>query len=144
MKSIAEKVQETMQKCIHFNGVMNQKCKAGVEYRQLFGSEPGWGKHLCCLNDSQSPVWCDKASMPTQEQAEAIVADREARFQRVMTALVAAADDAERRGLKKGNGGYGRIKCPNCPDGTLSYSVASINGHMHGQCSTPHCASWMQ
>lgn len=60
-----------------------------------------------------------------------------------LAALKAVSVDAKERGLKKGSGGHGEIKCPNCP-GTIRYSVASVNGHIWACCSTPNCVRWIQ
>lgn len=61
----------------------------------------------------------------------------------MLLAMSACHDDAKKRGIKKGHGGSGEIECPVCK-GKLRYSVASINGHMWGSCSTEGCARWMQ
>ncbi len=59
-------------------------------------------------------------------------------------AYVAAKKDAEEHGLGKGNSGKGHIQCPVCTTGTLHYSVASLNGHMHATCDTKGCVSWLE
>jgi hypothetical protein len=38
----------------------------------------------------------------------------------------------------------GQMKCPCCEGGTLGFSVAGYNGHIHARCSTPGCANWME
>jgi hypothetical protein len=40
-------------------------------------------------------------------------------------------------------GDGGRIDCPVC-GGTVSWSRARRNGHLHAACSTPHCFAVMQ
>ena len=47
------------------------------------------------------------------------------------------------RGFGKGNGGSGVMECPKCGD-KLHFSVASLNGHVWGKCTTKGCLSWMQ
>ncbi len=37
----------------------------------------------------------------------------------------------------------GTIECPICK-GKLHYTVASLNGHVHGKCETENCLSWME
>jgi hypothetical protein len=64
-------------------------------------------------------------------------------IQEFLRAVKAAKDHAKTVGLKKGHGGIGETKCPNC-EGTIKYSVASVNGHMWGSCSTEGCAKWME
>lgn len=41
------------------------------------------------------------------------------------------------------SGVSGFIKCPKCGS-KLNYSIASINGHLWGECETENCLSWMQ
>lgn len=81
-----------------------------------------------------------RIGLPTKEEVEA---NAGAAIDSLV-ALSAAAEHAKAAGLKKGNGGGGRLLCPICKRGTLYYSVASLNGHIWGKCSTDGCVSWMQ
>ena len=94
-------------------------------------------------NDIAKALECSiedaKAGVPTPEQ---IKAEAE-RWSDALLAMAAAAEDAEKHGLKKGHGGTGEIECPVCK-GRLRYSVASLNGHIWGACSNPECVRWMQ
>ena len=38
----------------------------------------------------------------------------------------------------------GKIDCPVCEKGTLRYSQANINKHIHAVCSTLGCVKWME
>jgi hypothetical protein len=69
--------------------------------------------------------------------------ERDARLAKFAAAITAAKEDAKTKGFKKGHGGQSSVQCPNCPDGVIRYSVASVNGHMHAGC-TKGCASWME
>lgn len=40
--------------------------------------------------------------------------------------------------------GGGAIPCPVCKTGTLRYSRAAYNGHVHAGCSTQGCVQWME
>lgn len=40
--------------------------------------------------------------------------------------------------------GSGEMPCPVCKDGTLRYSRAAYNGHVHACCSNPECVRWME
>lgn len=64
-------------------------------------------------------------------------------WEKVIAGMAAAKQHAKSLGLKRGSGGRGQCKCPNC-EGEISYSVASVNGHMHARCSTPQCVSFME
>lgn len=51
--------------------------------------------------------------------------------------------DAKEKGIIKGVGGASQVECLVCT-GTIRYSVAAVNGHMWGRCSTPGCLVWME
>jgi hypothetical protein len=40
--------------------------------------------------------------------------------------------------------GKGSMSCPVCKTGTLRYSRAAYNGHVHAGCSTEGCVRWME
>jgi hypothetical protein len=63
---------------------------------------------------------------------------------RMLLAVSATHEDAATKGLKRGNGGTGSVKCPACEMGIIKYSVASLNGHIWGACSTKGCVQWME
>ena len=65
--------------------------------------------------------------------------ERDARSKKFMQAMVDAHADAKAKGYGKGHGGQDSLKCPLCADGTLRYSVASVNGHMHAGCTNGCC-----
>lgn len=75
--------------------------------------------------------------------ADEVAKNKDDRMERVVAAMNAVATDAKAKGLKKGNGGKSFVRCPNC-GGQLLYSVATLNGHIWGQCQTDNCAAWMQ
>lgn len=56
--------------------------------------------------------------------------------------LVGAAIKAIRADAADKNRSAGQIECPKCK-GKLGYSIARINGHVHGRCETPGCLAWM-
>ena len=72
------------------------------------------------------------------------IAEDERKFALFLNAVHAAKADAKSKGLGRGSAGVGSITCPACKTGTLRYSVAAINGHMHGACTTENCARWME
>lgn len=140
MKSLHDQIAES---CTHFNGMQNDKCKAGVEYDTVKDvSRVGFGRWPCWREGECLP--CEKRHFPTPDEVEAEIAEIEASSQRSLTAMRAAHEDATAKGFKRGNGGVGKIACPVCKTGDLHYSVAGYNGHMHGRCSTKNCVSWMQ
>lgn len=62
--------------------------------------------------------------------------------EKTLQAVVLAKENAEMKGLGKGNPGAGSITCPVCQN-TLLYSVAS-NGHMMARCESNKCIAWME
>lgn len=70
--------------------------------------------------------------------------EQEARMEKFILCVNATHKDAKGKGLKKGNGGQSELPCPSGCGGTLRYSVASVNGHIWGSCTTKGCVSWME
>ena len=138
-------VLRIMQTCKHFTGIQHTQCKAGIVLRDQFGDGIGWAANIpCTIGWNELPVKeCPKVLYPTREEAEAEEAERDERSKRSLQAMRDAHADANAKGYGKGKGGSDSLKCPLCADGTLRYSVASINGHMHGACSNG-CVSWME
>jgi hypothetical protein len=133
-------------KCIHFNGVMNPCCDAGVNYRQLAGEpELGYGRRLPCVGRLAGPDAkpCDKLRLPTVEEVEADerwVKERMERMGKVRAAIVAHLGGPWKKGTP---GASGTIPCP-CCGGTVRFSRAGYNGHVHAACSTKDCVRWME
>lgn len=124
-------------RCVHFNGVQNTECRAGVVYGSFRGDR------LPCLRSSVTSATCEKLRFPTEEDVAARVAAFESGHSRFGRALQVVQADMVARGLRKGRGGQGQVVCPIC-SGALAYSVASCNGHVHGRCATDGCVWWMQ
>lgn len=81
-----------------------------------------------------------RAGVPDAAEVEA----DESRMLDSLTAMAATQADAKAMGFSKGNGGRGNFLCPICKRGQLHYSVAGVNGHIWGRCTTDGCVSWMQ
>lgn len=87
-KEMKRRIDAEMNRCIHFTGIGNSECKAGVNYRNLIGGPDfGWAKHLPCLKDDQSPVVCTVAKFPTEDEARTEVDRREVAIQRFLSEL---------------------------------------------------------
>jgi hypothetical protein len=69
--------------------------------------------------------------------------ERDERISHILLAMAVCQSDAKSRGFGVGKAGRAKIECPVCK-GALWYSVASVNGHLWGKCSTKGCVSWMQ
>lgn len=134
-----------MNTCVHFTGIQHDSCKAEVNYHQQFGSGAGCFANIPCTHypDEAISKSCPRVKYPTREEAVVEQDNRDAHSKKAMLAISAAHDDAKAKGYRQGNGGQDSMKCPLCTEGTLRYSVATINGHMHASC-TNGCVSWME
>lgn len=129
-------------RCKHFTGINDDKCAAGVQYRELVGGEEyGWGARIPCVTNSltQDPVSCDSHQDPTPEEIKADGEALKKTFGDVMTARAHILKMIDKHGVS-----HGRTQCPVCTDGILSFTQAQINNHIHASCSTEGCVSWME
>jgi hypothetical protein len=123
--------------CRHFTGIQNDSCKKGVLYREVrdesvkpfrFPCTTPGAEDLC---EHRSPWTAAEVEEQGREMRERMFAVEEAR-----AAILVATDGA--------TGVAGKVGCPVCRTGKLSYSVARVNGHIHAQCSTDGCVRWME
>ena len=161
---LEEMVEWTMKYCQHYDpsGVTmiggkepHGYCKAGVVYLDQFGRAPkvegesyyasaGIFMRLCCIDggkrsEEEQRALCPKWQRATREQGEARFAEfqeGDRKFALVMP-VVAAWRKKPPRGKRE------VIECPACK-GRLHLSQAASNGHVHGQCETADCVSWME
>jgi len=133
--------------CIHYRGAHDHEtCEKEVRYDSF---QPRNMKTQPCFLDSKgqsSPeaLPCPHLRRPTLEEIAAHKTYVSDRLEKLTLGMCLVRDDAAKNGLRKGRGGRGSVTCPVCRSGTLSYTVASYNGHIHGHCSTDGCLSWMQ
>jgi len=133
-------------KCVHFNGTMNDTCEAGVRYEDVFDNTTT-PRSMPCIEkyNPDGRAKCDKCQFPTADE----VAAEEAEHRRLMDGVTKAraAIVAHLGGpWKKGTpGANGRIDCPVCGrPGALGFSRSGYNGHVHAACKTENCVSWME
>jgi hypothetical protein len=85
---------------------------------------------------------CELRQAPTQEQVEQDRIETEQRMEKfriVMTAVKGWRTWTKSNRVAKAE----IIICPAC-GGRLHLSQAAYNGHVHGQCETKDCVSWME
>lgn len=138
-RSLAEQIRD---KCVHFNGVQNKVCKAGVEYDSV--GVRGCGVPCLRRVGKGAELDCDKRQWPTEQEVQDAVGSSRMASARMLAGLAAVSEDAKRRGLGKGHGGRGDVACPVCEGGTIHYSVAGVNGHRHARCTTADCVCFME
>lgn len=151
-------------RCRHFNGVQNNRCEAGKCYEEL-GEK---GHRLPCLpllvREGDKVAKCELyATFTAEEISEQMSQINEIRG--VEIARAAVMDHLKLRGLNKDPEvhaadrdnlhrwytpqphywyGAGRMPCPVCKNGVLSYSRAGVNGHIRAACSTDKCVRWVE
>lgn len=135
-------IKSAMDSCRHFNGIQNKTCKAGVAYKE--GSATVAAPCIPRFVNGRDAWACDLFEIMSLTEAAEEADGSIVRMNKTIKARHAAKEDATSKGFGKGHGGIGSIPCPCCEGGTLRYSVASYNGHMHGRCSTSGCVSWRE
>lgn len=125
---------EKIGRCIHFTGIQNKTCKAGVSYDSFDGVLP-------CITVADARL-CEKYQDPTPEQIAESKAAHDASMERFRTVMMGIR--GWRTWTKKNRVAKQEvIECPACK-GRLHLSQAAYNGHVHGQCETKGCVSWME
>ena len=120
MKTITEQIAF---KCIHFNGVMNTCCKAGIKYEDVRIGRPF--KFPCLQQGGE----CSNSQFPTTAEVERELQELEELGIKSLAVFVLVKNH-----VIKTKEQSGKIPCP-C-SGEISFAVASINGHVRGNCST--------
>jgi hypothetical protein len=120
--------EQIARKCIHFNGVMEMTCKAGVCYADV-REEPESGPYkFPCLKQGGE---CGKAEFRTTEQVKANVEQIEGRGFKALIALAAIKDHYAKT---KQQSGFVPCEC----GGDICYTIASLNDHVHAKCKSCH------
>jgi hypothetical protein len=120
--------EQISRKCIHFNGVMERVCKAGISYADV-REEPEEGPYkFPCLKQGGK---CSSAQFRTDEEVKAKISQIEGDGVKVMLAIISIKDH-----VHETNKQSGMIKCQCGGEGDLHYAVAEINGHVWAKCTT--------
>jgi len=133
MKTMNEQIAN---KCIHFNGLMNKVCDAGVKYKDVEVKDARPIKIPCLKDSLLSGGTCLKSEYPSEEDVKKQIEEIQKEGQKTMTAYKAIKDNIEKTGEM-----HGKIECPSC-GGNLHYNSASLNGHIWAKCK---CGlGWME
>lgn len=122
MKTLKEQIEN---KCIHFNGVMEKVCKAGITYADVRVEGDGLYKFPCLKQGGE----CSCAKFRTPEEVEVYVKLIEEEGVKVMVAMATIKDH-----VAKSKEQTGEVPCE-C-GGQLHYTVTSINGHVWAKCNS--------
>lgn len=134
--------------CIHYRYNRDKKkpeddtCEAGVRYDSF---PKGFDKKPCFLHKKTGEslpgaMPCEHLRRPTPDEIAAHEEWLDGRMNRmgiVMTGILPW------REAHKGKSAQEVVECPAC-HGKLHLSIAAYNGHIHGQCETADCVSWME
>lgn len=148
-------------------GVEYASVETKVDFTYSYPGEHVYEKHVahpCFKREHHLTDGCSKCQFPTPEEIEARRKEVHALVNRVSTARQAILQDLRRRWIEdRASGikcpadisrfiqpqtnyfcGVGKMKCPICTTGELSYSRSTYNGHVHARCSTAGCVAWME
>lgn len=120
MKTLKEQIAD---KCIHFNGIMNKECNAGINYDDV--KVDRHFKFPCLKQGGE----CAHSKFRTDEEVEAKVKEIEEDGIKAMVAIATVKDH-----YAKTKEQTGKVTCQ-C-GGELYYAVASINGHVWAKCNS--------
>jgi nitrite reductase/ring-hydroxylating ferredoxin subunit len=142
--------------CVHYTGAINPRaggvCAAGVNYRELVGGDvTGWVTRLpCCAGEVRGggeKAACPHLRYPTSDE---LAEDKKrtdahiAKFMVAFTGKVREWREANKWDRRNPKGATGKVPCDSCGIGEIYLSMASVNGHVHGKCTTLGCVSWME
>ena len=146
MKTREERIAHEMNYCQNYDRGegASMVCSAGCDIKAVQKIKVGdrgitWGP---CIEGHtlQDPLsHCPKWIRRTREQGEKRADDIERCLLRMTKVMPVVAEWRKKPPVGKSE----VIACPAC-GGKLHLSQSSYNGHVHGQCETSGCASWME
>lgn len=136
-----DRVERTLTTCVHFSGVMERTCKAGVDLSSV--TPEGCSVPCIAPLGGRKQGECSRRELPTREAAKAKVLQRDAEFEdgeRKMRILAPVLN------VWRSTSAHGKsevIACPVC-SGRLTLSKSIRNGHVSGRCDTPGCIHFIE
>jgi len=134
--------------CRQFNGIINKKCLAGINYRELVGGPNfGWVLRLPCNHNriagyppDDEMVTCGRFQQKTAEE----IALREQQMREEIDRYSGVFPLFQKiKREHQGKDWDGTVACPLC-GGRLKIKHNSLNGHIWGRCETTGCLSWIE
>lgn len=139
-------------RCVHFNGMRNDRCAAGVAYADVrvdgdpieYTRAPSRSVYThsrsipCLPSMNLHGATCPKFEVLSEEAARAKAEENERELELFLEATTRCAAHRKEHGVYSGT-----VECPKC-GGALHYATARSNGHTHARCDTPNCIAWMQ
>lgn len=135
--------------CRHYNGTVGGDkacCNAGIDYRRVVGGpDAGWVGRLPCIPFSdarQEPAHCGNYATRTDVEIAEQRREFEAAIERMEKVTPTIAYIKE---TYKGKSTSGTARCPACGEPkALRWSISGSRGHVHMNCMTPGCISFME
>lgn len=146
--------------CFHYSGLSNQTCEANHKYLSVAIApteddikwrdenypkmdiiEVGIMKRVPCFARNGITT-CPDFREPTPEEIKAEDELIERLISRVAITRKAIVEHCDQNKLPRGT--TGTIPCPVCRTGTVQFSRAAYNGHIHARCTTAMCVQWME
>lgn len=128
MKPVIEQMTEQIAgKCIHFNGMINDKCGKGIAYNDVKDKSARPYKIPCLKKEVHNGGSCEHCQFPSEEEAFRQANLIEEKQTKTIGTLIAVKQHYAK--TKKSSG---VIECLGC-GGELHYLVAS-NGHTRASC----------
>lgn len=112
-------------RCVHFTGIMDKQCKAGVEYDAVKDTTVRPYKFPCINPATDS---CAKRCYPTAEEVAETMKAHEQSLKFALTIFTKLTGAAR--------GSAGQTDCPVCNTKTVNYTVAKLNGHIWARCTS--------
>ena len=144
MRTLKEQIES---KCIHFNGLGQDRCRKGVSYDELDKDNRIMCRATlpCMKPDKYLPegvqqFHCPHVEFPSEEDVQAEIKEHEECMKKMDAALKVVQPIRVR---ENGKNWRGVLECPICK-GKLHVSHAACNGHVHAQCETKDCVAWME
>ncbi|MGD0278094.1 MAG: hypothetical protein ABSC11_02180 [Smithella sp.] len=126
--------------CIYFDGIHSVKCKAGISYNENLNALPCFKGNWTYLKIPNPLPDCKKRHFPTEAEVKAFVD-----IEKEINDKIKVINKILPRIKEEHYGEYwrGTEICPVC-GGILHLIHKAINGHVHGECETKDCLSWME
>jgi len=144
MKTLKQQIET---RCIHFTGIRNNKCNAGMVYDDVDQDQKmPYRAALPChkpdkyLPEGETQCHCPHVKFSTVDEVQQELDAHKEQKDKFMRALEVVGPIREEQ---RGRNWEGTVQCPNCK-GVLHLSHAACNGHVWGKCETDGCVAWME
>lgn len=114
-----------LNKCIHFNGIINKECKAGVNYQSVADQTQRPLIFPCIKNGGH----CPKKKLPTEEEVDKKLKEIEETEAVVLNAYLEIKKEYNISGKTSG-------KHPCSCGGNINYRIVEGNGHVWAKCDS--------